>query len=537
MSRPATATDLADALWVHARPTTGRAAPAIDYLSGLVCLAHLSHRYERAARRELGKDWPGGPPHEALNEWYQSQDRIGERGALRDFESQLRTKVQYVIRPYHLWANLAHLARTGEDQLVAILKSASRYIEHESFSGVLNGLLSGMDLDSVRLGPTPTERNTNLCTLIAGIADVLDTTPGAHELLPAAFETLIERFADRTNHRLTGDFHTPRGLSDVLGGIATLNAHDPMAGPLQAPPEVLDFACGTGSLLLNVHKRLGGQGALRLYGQEKSHQAYTLARRNMLLQGVHPLAFDIWHGDTLTSVPIALQEEPPVRRPAFDIVIANPPPSHRWSLASWSWDPRFRYYGKPPKSTADFAFLLHGLHYLKEDGVLAVVMGHGALIRDGGDKAIRAQLLEDNHLDTVIGLPQGLFYSTGAPASILVLKKRRQFNNVLFIDASNDFEKTKPYVSRNVLGPDHVARIVETYRTRPDYIEGYARTVLPDEIAANDFNLNLVRYVKEAAPADPLMALRQYRTAQAGPAPTPTPDDLDEDEQVSRPAP
>ena len=181
-------------------------------------------------------------------------------------------------------------------------------------------------------------------------------------------------------------------------------------------------------------------------------------------------------------------------------MVANPPFSYRWDAnEAVSEDVRFKNYGLAPKSAADFAFLLHGFHYLKDDGVMAIILPHGVLFRGGAEAKIRRKLLDDGHIDTVIGLPANLFYSTGIPVCILVLKKCKKPDDVLFINASEHFEKGK---RQNYLSDKHIEKIIDTYRQRPERIERYARRVGMDEIEANDFNLNISRYVSTAEPEE-----------------------------------
>ena len=189
-----------------------------------------------------------------------------------------------------------------------------------------------------------------------------------------------------------------------------------MTGKRKHLASMMDFACGSGSLLLNVRKRMGPDGIGKIYGQEKNITTYNLARMNMLLHGVKDSEFEIYHGDTLTNDWDILRETNPAKKPHYDAVVANPPFSYRWDPnETLGEDVRFKNYGLAPKSAADFAFLLHGFHYLKDDGVMAIILPHGVLFRGGAEAKIRRKLLDDGHIDTVIGLPANLFYSTGIP--------------------------------------------------------------------------------------------------------------------------
>ena len=200
---------------------------------------------------------------------------------------------------------------------------------------------------------------------------------------------------------------------------------------------VLDFACGSGSLLLNVRHRMKANGGNigKIYGQEKNITTYNLARMNMLLHGVKDSEFEIHHGDSLLNDWDMLNEMNPAKKVEFDAIVANPPFSYRWEpTEEMGKDFRFNNYGLAPKSAADFAFLLHGFHFLKQDGTMAIILPHGVLFRGGAEERIRTKLLKDGNIDAVIGLPANLFFSTGIPVCILVLKKCKKSDDVLFIN-------------------------------------------------------------------------------------------------------
>ncbi len=337
----------------------------------------------------------------------------------------------------------AELARTQSTELLNQLESGFHSIENESFENEFNGLFSEISLTSEKLGKNYDQRNKKLVGIVGEVAEGLREFSASADQLGDAYEYLIGQFAAGSGKK-AGEFYTPQQVSSILSGIVTLDSQAPETGPRRRLDAVMDFACGSGSLLLNVRHRLEAQGGHlgQLYGQEKNVTTYNLARMNMLLHRVKDSEFRIFHGDTLLNEWDLLQESNPAKQPRFDAIVANPPFSYRWKPTdALAEDSRFKNHGLAPKSAADFAFLLHGLHFLKEDGVMAIVLPHGVLFRGGAEARIRTKLLEDGMVDTVIGLPANLFYSTGIPVCVLVLKKCKRHEDVLFLNAAEHFEK------------------------------------------------------------------------------------------------
>lgn len=472
-----------------------------DYMLSFLFLRYLSFNYEASAQKELGNDYPQinsedikpdfivPPP---LEIWYRNnQDEIEE------FEKQMRKKVHYVIKPKHLWSNITELARTHKKHLLVTLEEGFRYIENYSFDDSFQGLFSEINLNSEKLGKTEDDRNKKLCTIIQTIAEGISNFPTNSDSLGDAYEYLIGQFAAGSGKK-AGEFYTPQQVSTILSEIVCLDSQDPanVTGPKKKLNKILDFACGSGSLLLNVRKQIKeNDGTIgRIYGQEKNITTYNLARMNMLLHGMKDTEFEIFHGDTLENQWSMLNEMNPSKKVEFDAIVANPPFSLKWEpndvLAE---DFRFKSYGLAPKSAADFAFLLHGFHYLSREGTMAIILPHGVLFRGGAEERIRTKLLKDNNIDAVIGLPSNLFYSTGIPVCILILKKCKSKDDVLFINASSEenYDKEK---RQNSLNENHIGKIVNTYKYRTEQ-ERYSRRVSMEEIEKNSFNLNISRYV------------------------------------------
>ena len=493
-------TQLGKTLWNIADDLRGamNADDFRDYMLSFLFLRYLSNNYEESAKKELGSDYPNLPENDnqtPLSVWYAANEID-----VSEFEKQMRRKVHYVIKPDYLWSNISEMARTQNGDLLVTLEKGFKYIQDESFDSAFQGLFSEINLNSEKLGKTNTERNKKICTIIQKIAEGIADFSTDSDTLGDAYEYLIGEFAAGSGKK-AGEFYTPQQISTILSEIVTLDSQDPTTGKKKKLNKVLDMACGSGSLLLNVRKRIKDSGGSvgKIYGQEKNITTYNLARMNMLLHGMKDTEFEIFHGDTLENQWHILNEMNPSKKTEFDAIVANPPFSLRWepndTLAE---DFRFKSYGLAPKSAADFAFLLHGFHFLGKEGTMAIILPHGVLFRGGAEERIRTKLLKDNHIDTVIGLPSNLFYSTGIPVCILVLKKCKKHDDVLFINASEHFEKGK---RQNTLRegedgePNDIQKIVETYKYRPENIERYARRVSMDEIEKNGYNLNISRYV------------------------------------------
>ena len=464
--------DLGKTLWEIANNLRGAmmADDFRDYMLSFLFWKYLSDNYIDAAKKELGAEYKT-----SLQDWYKDNPK----DALL-FERQMKRKVHYVIEPKFLWDNIVYLARTQSDELLLTLEAGFAYIENDSFDTSFKGLFSEINLNSEKLGKNYTERNTLLSKVINTIAEGLKEFSADNDSLGDAYEYLIGQFAAGSGQK-AGEFYTPQMISTILSHIVTLDCQDPSSGKKKSINRVLDFACGSGSLLLNVRNQMGAKGIGKIYGQEKNITTYNLARMNMLLHGVKDSAFEIH----------------PNNKIEFDAIVANPPFSLRWDpTEETAKDFRFSRYGLAPRSAADFAFLLHGFHYLSTDGTMAIILPHGVLFRGGKELTIRKKLLEDDNIDAVIGLPANLFYSTGIPVCIIVLKKCRKHNKILFINASSDehYEKGK---RQNYLRDDDVKKIVETYQFRKEEPR-YSRQVSLQEIKDNDYNLNITRYVSLA---------------------------------------
>ena len=468
-----------------------------DYMLSFLFLKYLSDNYVEFAKKELGTDYPDIKNivkeeteivKSPLQIWYAANPEDIDL-----FEAQMRKKIHYVIKPKYLWDNIAENARTQSNELLKILEEGFKYIEEQSFETSFKGLFSEINLNSEKLGKNYAERNALLAKVINKIKEGVSKLDTTTDTLGDAYEYLIGQFAANSGQK-AGEFYTPQGISSILSKIVTLDCQDPKSGKKKKISKVLDFTCGSGSLLLNVRHEMGANGIGKIYGQEKNITTYNLARMNMLLHGVKDTEFEIHHGDTLVNDWSILNNMNPSKKMEFDAIVANPPFSYRWEpKEETAKDFRFSRYGLAPKSAADFAFLLHGFHYLSGDGTMAIILPHGVLFRGGKEETIRKKLLSDDNIDAVIGLPANLFYSTGIPVCILVLKKCRRTDDILFINASSEehYEKGK---RQNSLRPEDINKIVETYQFRREE-NRYSRKVYMREIKDNSYNLNISRYV------------------------------------------
>ncbi len=380
------------------------------------------------------------------------------------------------------------LQHKESNELGEVLNKALERIEEDNREK-LEGIFRNVDFNSeVKLGRTK-ERNSILKHLLEDFADKrLDLRPSmleGNDVIGDAYEYLIAHFASDAGKK-GGEFFTPSAVSTLLSKLVEAKEGD----------RIYDPTCGSGSLLIKASKEVGNDN-FAIYGQEKNGETQALTKMNMFLHEINDAKIE-W-GDTLRN-PLHVENDHLMK---FDVVVANPPFSlDKWGADELAEDHYHRFeFGLPPKSKGDYAFVQHMLASLNENGRMGVVLPHGVLFRGASEGRIRKQIIEHNLLDAVIGLPANLFFGTGIPATILIFKKGRSNTDVLFIDASREFDKDK---NQNSLSPEHIEKILETYRNRKE-IEKYAHVATPEEIQENDYNLNIPRYVdtfEEEEPVD-----------------------------------
>ena len=441
-----------------------------NYILGLIFYRYLSENLVNYVERTLLKD--DGITY--VEAWKKDEYRYElKRYLIED------SNMGYFIEAENLWSELIYKIQTGKFD-ISMLSKAINSISDSTLGNEaeddFENLFEDMDLNNSKLGRGEAERTKLISTIMLKINDIDFHHEDAEiDVLGDAYEYLISNFAASAGKK-AGEFYTPQQVSRILAKLVTINK-----SKLQ---NVYDPTCGSGSLLLRVGKETKVSS---YYGQEFNSTTYNLARMNMLLHGVSFKHFDIKNADTL--------ENPKHKDMKFDAIVANPPYSAQWSADNkFIEDERFSAYGKlAPKSKADFAFIQHMIFQLSDNGTMAVVLPHGVLFRGASEGTIREYLIkEKNYLDAVIGLPANIFYGTSIPTCILVFKKcRENEDNILFIDASKDFEAGK---NQNRLRDEDVDKIIETYKNREE-IEKYSHVASLQEVEDNEYNLNIPRYV------------------------------------------
>ena len=413
-----------------------------------------------------------------------------------DYLEEISKGIGYAIDPAYTWNKIVskienHKIKASDfqDMFDSFNTNAKR---NELAEADFANVFSDVNLGDTRLGSSTNERAKALNDIVVMINEFTFKDDSGRDVLGDVYEYLIGQFAANAGKK-GGEFYTPHEVSQILAKIVTIDAEG--AG---SQFRVYDPTMGSGSLLLTVQKELphGDEaGSVDFYGQELNTTTYNLARMNLMMHGVNYRNMELKRADTLDA-DWPFDEKDGAQIPLkFDAVVANPPYSQNWNIkdVDREKDTRFKGYGVAPASKADYAFVLHGLYHLDKAGTMAIVLPHGVLFRGASEGKIRKNIIDNNLLDAVIGLPANLFYGTSIPTCGLVFKGReaRQNKDVLFIDASNEFEKGK---NQNKLTADNINKIIDTYRNREN-VEKYSHVASLAEIKENDYNLNIPRYV------------------------------------------
>ncbi len=454
-----------------------------DYILGFIFYKYLSEKMEVEADKILKPD--------KIKFADIKENTANGKKLLNAVKHEMVEHLGFFLKPSELFRSLALKGQNEEtvndagetvqafilEDLAAVLKNIERSTMGADSQEDFDQLFYDIDLNSTKIGRTEKDRNAVITRILVSLNDIdFNLSDTNSDVLGDAYEYLIKKFAEGAGQK-AGEFYTPPEVSTVLAKLVTSRK--------KKIKSVYDPTCGSGSLLLRVSKEAN---VGHFYGQEQNRTTYNLARMNMILHDVPYQKFNIVHEDTLER-PGHMDEG------TFEAIVANPPFSAHWKADPLKMnDERFAAYGKlAPATKADFAFIQHMVHMLDENGIMACVAPHGVLFRGAAEGHIRRFLIEErNYIDAIIGLPANLFYGTSIPTCILVLKKCKEHpNDILFIDASQDYEKGK---NQNTLSPANINDIVAAYLNRKP-IPKYAAVATLDDVKANDYNLNIPRYI------------------------------------------
>jgi len=466
--------DLLNVLWSGADVLRGKmdANEYKTYLLGLVFYKYLSDTYLAKAYDLLNDESP-----ESLDEAQAQYEEAVKSEDADDFLAELRSSMHYTLEPDMTYISILRDAQNNRFNREKLQAAFNRIQESDE---LFSGLFADVDLYSNRLGTGDQKQSATIAEVIK-VLDGADLIHTEGDVLGNAYEYLIGQFASETGKK-AGEFYTPHGPAQILCRIAMSGQED------KKGLQVYDPCMGSGSLMLSCKNYSKEPDYIKYYGQELMPSTYNLARMNMFLHRVLPENQHLRNGDTLDA------DWPTDEETEFDVVTMNPPYSAKWSAdEGFKQDERFMDYGGKlaPKSKADYAFLLHGFYHLKQSGTMAIVLPHGVLFRGASEGEIRRILLENGSIYAVIGLPANMFYNTSIPTCIIVLKKHREGRDVLFVDASNLFEKEK---KQNVMNKEHIDRVIKLYNDRKT-VDKLSFLASYEDIEKNDFNLNIPRYI------------------------------------------
>ena len=467
---------LAARIWASANEMRSKieASEYKDYILGFIFYKFLSEK-EEAWLREQGFDDDSMP---MVTE---------EDPEVVEF---VRKNIGYFIAYEDLYSTW--LAKGPDFDVADVTEALSAFsrLVNPDHRHVFDRIFETLETGLSKLGDTSGARTKAISGLLHLIRDIPMDGRQGYDVLGYIYEYLIDKFAQNAGKK-AGEFYTPHEVSVLMSEI--------IAGHLKDRNEIqiYDPTSGSGSLLINigqaVARRTGNAGRIRYYAQELKENTYNLTRMNLVMRGILPDNITTRNGDTLEDDwPWFEEGHPETYEPLFvDAVVSNPPYSQRWDPEGKDVDPRFSGFGVAPKSKADYAFLLHDLYHLQPDGIMCIVLPHGVLFRGGEEGQIRRNLVENDKIDAIIGLPANIFFGTGIPTIVMVLRKARDRDDILVIDASRGFVKEG---KNNRLRASDIRRIVDAYDARKD-VERFCRAVPIDEVRANDYNLNIPRYV------------------------------------------
>lgn len=463
---------LANKIWESANKMRSKieANEYKDYILGFIFYKFLSDKEVEYLKKN---DWSDEDLPELAEEETQTVEMC-------------KKNLGYFISYENLFSTWIGKGKSFDVSNVTDALSAFERLINDTHKKVFEGIFETLQTGLSKLGETSGARTKAISDLLVLIKDIPMDEKQGYDVLGFIYEYLISNFAANAGKK-AGEFYTPHEVSLLMSEI--------VAGHLKDREQIAiyDPTSGSGSLLINIGhsaSRYMNKDRIQYFAQELKENTYNLTRMNLVMRGINPSNLFTRNADTLEDDwPIDLDSYPPVLR--VDAVVSNPPYSQQWTPDGKESDPRYAEYGLAPKSKADYAFLLHDLYHIKPDGIMTIVLPHGVLFRGGEEEKIRAQLIEKNQIDAIIGLPANIFFGTGIPTIIMVLKQKRDLSDVLIIDASKGFAKSG---KTNKLQASDIKKIVDTYEGRIT-VPKYSRTVSREEIRTNDYNLNIPRYV------------------------------------------
>ena len=453
-----------------------------DYILGFIFYKYLSDKLVRFAK----------------DEGFSDADLLDLSEDDAETLDHIKGTIGYFIAYPHLFSTwIAHQGDFNVSHVRDALSAFSRLIDAKHkrlFEGIFKTLETGLS----KLGDTAAKQTKAISELIQLIKDIPMDGRQGYDVLGFIYEYLISMFAANAGKK-AGEFYTPHEVSVLMSEVIAHHLKD------RETIQIYDSTSGSGSLLLNIGqsiaKHMADKGKIRYFAQELKENTYNLTRMNLVMRGISPDNIVTRNADTLEDDWPYFDDQDPVNTydPLYlDAVVSNPPYSQQWDPQHKDSDPRYARFGLAPKSKADYAFLLHDLYHLKPGGIMAIVLPHGVLFRGGEEGAIRKALIENDHLETIIGLPANIFFGTGIPTIILVLRQKREHSDVLIVDASKGFAKEG---KSNKLRASDIKKITDTVIGRLG-VPRYSRLVPKTELQANDYNLNIPRYVDSSEPAE-----------------------------------
>lgn len=409
-----------------------------------------------------------------------------------------KDRLGYFIAYPHLFSTWIEQQGDFDVSHVRDALSAFSRLIHPNHKRLFDGIFKTLETGLSKLGESAAKQTKAISELLQLIKDIPMDGRQGYDVLGFIYEYLISMFAANAGKK-AGEFYTPHEVSVLMSEIIAHHLKD------RETIQIYDSTSGSGSLLLNIGqsiaKHMAEKDNIKYFAQELKENTYNLTRMNLVMRGILPSNIVTRNADTLEDDWPYFDDQEPVNsyNPLYlDAVVSNPPYSQKWDPQHKDSDPRYARFGLAPKSKADYAFLLHDLYHLKPDGIMAIVLPHGVLFRGGEEGAIRKSLIENNHLETIIGLPSNIFFGTGIPTIILVLRQKRESSDVLIVDASKGFAKEG---KNNKLRACDIKKIADVVTGRLN-VPGYSRLVSKTELQDNEYNLNIPRYVDSSEPAE-----------------------------------